>query len=110
MSAAKSRRKAIAEPLEIRQLLTVVAGFTETLIAGGMIRPVQMDFAPDGRLFITQQDGNLRVLKAGKLNSTPFLTVSTHNKGERGLIGITFDPSFTTNHFIYIYYTHPDGT
>src|SRR5215217_1226672 len=98
------------ERLERRQLLTVISGFTETLMAGGMTRPVQMDFAPDGRLFITQQDGKLRVLKNGQLLSTPFVTVSTQNTGERGLIGITFDPNFNSNHYLYVYYTHPDGS
>jgi glucose/arabinose dehydrogenase len=106
-----SSRKIVGiEILESRRLLTVVAGFTETLMAGGMTRPVQMDFAPDGRLFITQQDGKLRVFKNSQLLSTPFVTVSTQNTGERGLIGITFDPNFNTNHYLYVYYTHPDGT
>jgi glucose/arabinose dehydrogenase len=64
-----------------------------------------MAFAPDGRLFVCQQNGQLRVIKAGALLTTPFLTVTVNSSGERGLLGITFDPDFATNQFVYVYYT-----
>jgi glucose/arabinose dehydrogenase len=64
-----------------------------------------MAFAPDGRLFVCEQGGRLRVIKNGVLLSTPFLTVSTDSSGERGLLGIAFDPDFANNQFIYVYYT-----
>ncbi|MBC7785177.1 MAG: PQQ-dependent sugar dehydrogenase, partial [Burkholderiales bacterium] len=89
--------------------MTVISGFQESLVAGGLSRAVQMDFAPDGRLFVTQQDGKLRVIKNGSLLATPFVTVPSHNTGESGLIGITFDPNFASNKYLYIYYTRPDG-
>ena len=66
-----------------------------------------MEFAPDGRLFVSQQGGRLRVIKNGVLLSTPFVTVSVDSTGDRGLIGIAFDPAFSTNHFVYVYYTSP---
>src|ERR1044071_5005768 len=52
------------EALESRPLLTVPAGFTETRVATGLAQPVQMEFAPDGRLFITEKTGNVRVMTA----------------------------------------------
>src|SRR4026209_1884347 len=64
-----------------------------------------MEFAPDGRLFVCQQGGQLRVIKNGALLGPPFLTVTVSSSGERGLLGVTFDPDFTTNHFVYVYYT-----
>jgi glucose/arabinose dehydrogenase len=64
-----------------------------------------MEFAPDGRLFVCLQGGTLRVIKNGALLPTPFLTVSVDSSGERGLLGVTFDPDFATNHFVYVYYT-----
>src|SRR4051812_20673884 len=97
-----------AEVLESRQLFAAVPGFDETVVTAGITRAVQMDFAPDGRLFVTQQDGNLRVIKDGQLLPTPFLSVPVHNTGESGLIGITFDPDFAANQFLYVYYTHID--
>lgn len=64
-----------------------------------------MEIAPDGRIFVCQQGGSLRVIKNGALLSTPFLTLSVDANGERGLLGIAFDPNFATNNFLYVYYT-----
>jgi glucose/arabinose dehydrogenase len=84
---------------------TLPAGFSETAVANGLLNPTAMQFAPDGRLFVAEQGGRLRVIKDDALLATPFLTVTVSSAGERGLLGIAFDPSFATNHFVYIYYT-----
>jgi glucose/arabinose dehydrogenase len=84
---------------------TVPSGFVDQAVVGGLSRPTAMAFAPDGRLFVTLQDGQLRVIKNGALLATPFLTVTTTGSGERGLLGIAFDPNFATNRFVYVYYT-----
>jgi len=86
---------------------TVPPGFTDTLVAQGMSNPTAMALAPDGRIFVLQQGGSVRVIKNGQLLSTPFLTLTVDSQGERGLLGIAFDPAFATNHFIYLYYTVP---
>ncbi len=64
-----------------------------------------MSFAPDGRLFVCEQGGRLRVIKNGALLTTPFLTVSVSSNGERGLLGVAFDPNFASNGYVYVYYT-----
>jgi glucose/arabinose dehydrogenase len=87
------------------QAATLPGGFTETPIASGLSNPTAMAIAPDGRVFVCQQGGQLRVIKDDKLLPTPFLTVSVNPSGERGLLGIAFDPAFDTNHFVYVYYT-----
>ncbi|MSO19377.1 MAG: glucose sorbosone dehydrogenase [Acidobacteria bacterium] len=84
---------------------TLPAGFTETQVASGLANPTAMAFAPDGRLFVALQGGALRVIKNGALLGTPFLTVSVNATGERGLLGVAFDPDFANNNFIYLYYT-----
>jgi glucose/arabinose dehydrogenase len=84
---------------------TLPAGFTETQVAGGLDNPTAMAFAPDGRLFVAEQGGTLRVIKNGALLPTPFLTVAVSSTGERGLLGVTFDPDFTKNGYVYVYYT-----
>lgn len=84
---------------------TLPAGFTESLVANGLSNPTAMAFAPDGRIFVCLQGGELRVVKNGVLLPTPFLTVNTDSAGERGLLGIAFDPNFQNNKFIYVYYT-----
>jgi glucose/arabinose dehydrogenase len=82
-------------------------GFTDTQWVAGLNRAYQMEFAPDGRLFVSQQGGRLRVIKNGVLLATPFVTITVDSQGDRGMIGIAFDPAFATNHFVYVYYTTP---
>ncbi|HYP02559.1 MAG TPA: PQQ-dependent sugar dehydrogenase [Pyrinomonadaceae bacterium] len=84
---------------------TVPAGFTDTLVAGNLTNATAMAIAPDGRIFVCLQDGNLRVVKNGALLPTPFLTVTVNASGERGLLGVAFDPNFASNNFVYVYYT-----
>ena len=85
---------------------TLPAGFTETLVATGLATPTAMEFAPDGRLFVAEQGGRCAGhqgrrccwrRRSSRSPSTP--------RGERGLLGIAFDPDFATNHFVYVYYT-----
>ena len=83
----------------------VPPAFTDTLVAGGLSAPTAMAFAPDGRAFVAEQGGRLRVISNGSLLATPFLTVPTTATGERGLLGVTFDPDFATNRYVYVYYT-----
>ncbi len=96
------------EYLEDRRLLTTLpAGFVEVPVASGLARPTAMEFAPDGRLFVAQQGGQLRVIKGGQLLPTPFVSLNVDSTGERGLLGVAFDPQFASNHFVYVYYTVP---
>ena len=89
------------------QAATLPTGFTETTITG-IASPTAMEIAPDGRIFVCEQGGRLRVIKNGALLSTPFLTLNVDSSGERGLLGIAFDPQFgVLNSFVYVYYTVP---
>ena len=85
---------------------TLPAGFTETAITG-LSSPTAMEIAPDGRIFVCLQGGSLRVIKNGTLLPAPFITLTVDPAGERGLLGIAFDPNFATNNFLYLYYTVP---
>src|SRR6267142_6111857 len=84
---------------------TLPTNFIETQFASGFTNPTAMAFAPDGRLFVCQQNGQLRVYKNGALLATPFVTLTVDSNGERGLLGVAFDPNFATNQFVYVYYT-----
>lgn len=83
------------------------AGFSQVLVANGITNPTVMAFAPDGRIFVAQQGGSLRVIKNNVLLATPFITLTVNSSGERGLIGIALDPDFSSNNYIYLYYTVP---
>ena len=52
----------------------------------GLASPTAMQFAPDGRLFVAEQVGRLRVIENGYCCLTPFLTVTVSSSGERGLL------------------------
>ncbi|MFN2385474.1 MAG: PQQ-dependent sugar dehydrogenase, partial [Thermoanaerobaculia bacterium] len=80
-------------------------GFTESVLASGLSSPTAMAIAPDGRIFVCQQAGKLRVIKNGALLSTPFVALTVSSAGERGLLGVAFDPSFSSNNYVYVYYT-----
>jgi glucose/arabinose dehydrogenase len=84
---------------------TLPTGFSETQVATGLSAPTAMAFAPDGRLFVAEQGGRLRVIKNGALLAQPFLTVTVNSAGERGLLGVAFDPAFASNGYVYVYYT-----
>jgi len=84
---------------------TLPAGFTETRVATGLASPTAMAIAPDGRIFVAEKGGTLRVVKNNALLAAPFLTVSVSTQSERGLLGVAFDPDFQTNRFVYVYYT-----
>src|SRR6266403_1863184 len=73
-------------------------------------RVVGLAFAPDGRIFIWQKDGVIKIFKDGALLSTPFLDLraQVNNSGDRGLIGFAFDPDFSTNGFVYLAYVYED--
>ena len=78
--------------------------FAETEIAG-QLDPTSMTFAPDGRIFVCEKNGKVRVVKNGALLATPFVTITVDNSNERGLQSLAFDPEFATNQRVYIFYT-----
>ena len=85
-------------------------GFTrnETWVTG-LSNATAFAQAPDGRIFVAQQGGAIRVVKNGALLPTPFATVSVDSSGERGLIGIALHPDFAVNGFLYIHATRTAG-
>ncbi len=83
---------------------TFPAGFSQVKVAS-LPEATSMRIAPDGRIFVCQRDGTVNVIKNGTLLPTPFVKLTTDQNGERGVGGICFDPNFTNNGYVYIYYT-----
>lgn len=88
----------------------VPVGFTEVVVATGLNAPTAMAFAPDNRLFITEQNGGVRIIQGGALLPTPAIDLDVDPAGERGLLGLAFHPNFATNGYLYLYYTVPAAT
>ena len=75
----------------------------------GLNGPSGFEIAPDGRIFILERAGKIKIVKNGQLLPTPFADLPSEDTGDRGLIGIAFDPDFgQSNHYVYFYYTGHD--
>jgi glucose/arabinose dehydrogenase len=83
----------------------VPAGFREQVLASALDSPTSMAVAPDGRVFVCEQAGAVRVVRDGKLLSRPFATVAAVADVEQGLLGIAFDPEFARTGWVYLCYT-----
>ena len=61
----------------------------------------------DGRLFVVEQGGRIRVFQNEQLATTPFLDISSlvTAGGEQGLLGLAFDPGYACNGYFYVWYT-----
>jgi glucose/arabinose dehydrogenase/PKD repeat protein len=86
------------------------ADFQTSLVIGdGLNGPSGFDIAPDGRIFVLERSGKIKIVKDGQLLPTPFADLPSEDTGDRGLIGIAFDPDFgQSNHYVYFYYTGHD--
>jgi glucose/arabinose dehydrogenase len=96
-----------------RALTVVPQGFTQTYVVSppyldtrAFEDPHDMVFAPDGRLFVAQQGGIVRILKPdGAVSTFVDLSNNVYNSNSMGLLGITLDPQFATNRYVYLFYT-----
>jgi putative heme-binding domain-containing protein len=79
-------------------------GFELTTLVGGLTAATALAVAPDGRVFVCEQRGTLRVVKDGQLRPEPFLSLAVDSYWERGLIGVALDPAFSTNGYVYVTY------
>jgi glucose/arabinose dehydrogenase len=80
-------------------------GFLEQAVADSLDSPVSMAIAPDGRVFVCEQAGRLRVVRGGRLLAKPFVTVPTAAVQEEGLLGVAFAPDFAHSRRVYVCYT-----
>ena len=79
----------------------------------GFTAPVYVTSAHDGsgRLFVVEQPGRIRVIRDGKVAAGSFLDISqmvTYG-GERGLLGLAFSPSYSTNGIFYVDFVDLNG-
>ncbi len=78
----------------------------ETVLSGLEI-PWSMNFAPDGRLFVTERPGRVRIVTLGGSSELALSLDDVYTQGEAGLLGLALDPDFAQNRFVYIYYSAP---
>jgi glucose/arabinose dehydrogenase/PKD repeat protein len=97
---------AMALMAQAARAITLPSGFSDAQVTK-LTAPTAFAFTPDGRILITNQDGRLVVYKNGAQLATPAidLTSKVCREKERGLLGVAVDPAFSTNRFVYLYYT-----
>jgi putative heme-binding domain-containing protein len=84
--------------------LTLPPGFKAEVVAAGLSGATALEVAPDGRIFVCEQAGTLRVIKQGKLLAAPFVKLPVDATWERGLIGVTVAPDFPRTPHVFVCY------
>jgi glucose/arabinose dehydrogenase len=88
------------------QASVVPANFTESVVWGGLDNPTNIEFAPDGRIFVAEKSGIIKVFdNEDDPAPTVFadLRTNVHNFWDRGLLGLAVHP---TDPFVYVLYAH----
>jgi len=76
----------------------------ETVLTGLEV-PWSLNFAPDGRLFVTERPGRVRIVTTGGSSELALSIDGVYTQGEAGLLGLALDPEFAQNRFVYIYHS-----
>jgi glucose/arabinose dehydrogenase len=80
------------------------------IIVQGLQAPRSIDISKDGRIFVSEKRGSIRVVDNGTLLTEPVGDIKAENIGDAGLLGLTLHPNFTQNHLFYVYYTYSNST
>ena len=100
---------AVSVPLaELGEVFSTIDSvrFQAQVVARQLQIPWALAFAPDGRLFLTERPGRVRVVEGGRLREEPALILTdVFAEGEAGAMGLAFDPDFESNRFVYLLYT-----
>ena len=84
--------------------LVLPQGFKAEVVATGLTGATALEIAADGRIFVCEQTGTLRVIKNGKLLPAPFIKLPVDSTWERGLIGVTVAPDFPKTPHVFVCY------
>ena len=88
----------------------------DQVIARHLETPWSLAFAPDGRLFVAERPGRIRIIEHDSLLPAPWAVIPVHESAARnietGLMGLAVDPAFVRNHRVYVCFTvaADDGT
>ncbi|GGM33212.1 ThuA domain-containing protein [Dactylosporangium sucinum] len=87
---------------------TLTSSFEKVTLDSNTNNPMELDIAPDGRVFYIERDGRVQIVKPDTHTTVTAATVPVFTGNEDGLLGITLDPGFAQNHWVYLYYA-PNG-
>lgn len=99
------------QPLDYKKAYAVTMPeenrFVKTVLVNDLNEPMELAVATDGRVFFTERSGNLSVYNTKTNQQKLMHKFAVPTKQGHGVQGVTLDPNFVTNHFLYIYYS-PD--
>ena len=109
MTAGLLSTLAIALPGARVAAATLPTGFQEQVVLAGLDQPTNIEFAPDGRVFVAEKSGVIKVFD-DLADTTPTvfadLTSVVFNGWDRGLLGMALAPSFAADPSVYVLYTY----
>jgi glucose/arabinose dehydrogenase len=84
------------------------AGFEERTMVSGLTEPTNVAWAPDGRMFVVEKRGTLKVVPPGGTTAATILDISArvNDYKDRGLLGLALDSNFASNGYVYLLYTY----
>jgi glucose/arabinose dehydrogenase len=87
---------------------SVVSTAPITVITQNLDTPWAIAFLPDNSMLVTERKGTVRLVsREGKFDEAPVATLQNVQEiGEGGLMGIVLHPDFSSNHYVYLYYTY----
>ena len=89
-----------------------VPAIRTTVVQTGLVNPWDIAFAPDGRMFVTERPGRIRVYASGAPRAAllrTFTIPSMRAEGESGALGLALDPAFASNGYLYVCASRTDG-
>lgn len=80
------------------------------VIAENLYIPWAIDISEEGKLYVTERPGNIKIIENGNLLLTPLITFPSPfvSFGEGGLLGIVLDPNYSQNHYMYVMHTYAE--
>jgi glucose/arabinose dehydrogenase/PKD repeat protein len=107
-NAADGNGHPIAAPVSW-SFTTGASGFQESIVFSGLVEPTGVEFASDGRVFVSEKSGLIKVFD-NLTDTTPTIVADfrtkVHNYWDRGLLGMVLDPAFPARPYLYIHYTY----
>ncbi|SEB09188.1 sorbosone dehydrogenase family protein [Paenibacillus sp. 276b] len=90
---------------------STVIPYEASVLVDGLNVPWELVSVPDGRMFVTERPGTIRVIENGELASEPLIEFSApfNEEGEGGLLGLAADPDFDDNGYLYAYHSYLEG-
>jgi glucose/arabinose dehydrogenase/PKD repeat protein len=88
---------------------TLPTGFRDSVVLSGLTNPTVLQFAPDGRIFVGQKNGVIKVFQSlTDTNPVTFADLSTQvdDYWDRGLLGLALPPNFPTSPYVYVLYAY----